>query len=58
MTDLFLPSTDGGVFAQFVVVTVGFGAMMWWVRRREGTRVFVAGLWLVTYGLMAVRAIH
>jgi len=56
--DLLLPGTDAGVFAQLAVVTVIFAALMWPARRNREMRVFVAGGWIMTYALMALRAVH
>jgi hypothetical protein len=56
--DLLLPSTDAGVFVQLVVVTLVFAVLMWATRRSREMRIFVAGGWIMTYGLMALRAVH
>ena len=55
---MLLPRTDLGVAVQLIVATAVFAAVMLWVRQRQGVRVFVAGLWVMTYALMALRAVH
>jgi len=56
--DLLLPATDGGVAVQFVVVTAIAGGLVWIVRRDRNLRLLVIGLSVLTYGLMALRAVH
>jgi hypothetical protein len=56
--DLLLPRTDGGVLVQLVLVTVTFASLMWIARRHREMRIFVAGGWIMTYALMALRAVH
>jgi len=58
VTNLLLPHTDAGVLAQLVAATLVFATLMWIVRRRREYRVFVAGGWIMTYALMALRAVH
>jgi hypothetical protein len=58
MTDLLLPRTDAGVLFQFIAATLVFIAVTWRFRGNKDARVFVVGLWVLTYGLMGVRAIH
>ncbi len=58
MSDLLLPRTDGGVLIQFVAATIVFAAITWSARRRPEWRLLSIGAWLVTYGVMGVRAIH
>jgi hypothetical protein len=56
--DLLLPSTDAGVLVQVVLVTLIFAVLMWLARRNRELRIFVAGGWIMTYALMALRAVH
>lgn len=56
--DLLLPRTDAGVLAQVIVATAVFAGLTWRFRRNKDVRIFVIGLWVLTYGAMGVRAIH
>ncbi len=58
MTDLMLPRTDAGVLFQLAAATVVFAVVTRMVWRNRYARVFVIGLWVLTYGLMGVRAVH
>ncbi len=56
--DLLLPRTDAGVLAQLIIATVVFAALTWRLWHNKDARIFVIGLWVLTYGAMGVRAIH
>lgn len=58
MTDLLLPRTDAGVLFQLVAATVIFAVVTRTVWRNRDARLFVVGLWILTYALMGVRAVH
>ena len=58
MSDLLLPRPDAGVLAQVIIVSVAFGAAALALRRRRELRVFVMGMWVMTYAAMGLRAIH
>lgn len=58
MLDILLPRTDAGVAFQVALATVVFAGLAWRYWRNRDARIFVIGLWLVTYGAMGVRAIH
>ena len=58
MKDILLPRTDAGVTFQFVVATAILGLLLWRVWRNKDARIFVIGLWLLTYGAMGIRTIH
>ena len=58
MIDILLPRTDAGVFVQLAIATVLFAGLTWRLWANRDARVFVAGLWIVTIGLMGVRALH
>ena len=58
MIDLLLPRTDAGVLFQLVAASAVFVLVVWrWWRNRD-VRIFVIGLWVLTMGLMGVRALH
>ena len=58
MLDLFLPSTDGGVAIQFAIWLVLSVAAIWLTRHNKDFRLLAIGLSVLTFGIMAVRAIH
>lgn len=58
MLDLLLPSTDGGVIAQLVVVVALWLGGLWALRNRPDARLLLAGGGLVVLALIGVRALH
>lgn len=58
MLDFFLPSTDAGVAIQFAVWLLLSATAFWYTRRNKDLRILAIGLSLLTFGVMAVRAIH
>jgi hypothetical protein len=58
LMDLLLPRTDGGVYAQVLGLALGYGAVLWMVRRNRDLVIFVVGLAVFTAGLLGVRALH
>lgn len=56
--DLVLPTTDAGVLAQVIVITLVFALLSWLTRRHAEGRLLVLGLWLTTYGAIGLRALH
>ena len=58
MVDLLLPRTDAGVLVQLVMATIVLAALTLRFWRNTDARIFVIGLWVVTFGLMGVRALH
>jgi len=58
MLDLLLPATDGGVLAQVIIVAVVAAGLLVIVRRNRDLRLLVVGITVLTFGLMAVRAVH
>lgn len=58
MLDLLLPSTDGGVAIQFVIWLALSAAALWFTRRHKDLRLLAIGLSVLTFGLLAIRAIH
>ena len=58
MIEILLPRTDAGVTVQFVIATVVFALVLWRAWRSKDARIFVIGLWLVTYAGMGLRALH
>ncbi len=58
MLDILLPRTDAGVVFQAVAATVVFATLTWRFRANKDARIFVIGLWVATYGVMGMRAIH
>ncbi len=56
--DVLLPSTDGGVAVQLVLLVVFAGAGVYLTRRSRDLRILVVGVAVLILGLMAVRAIH
>jgi len=56
--DILLPSTDGGVALQFVVWLLASATALWFTRHNKDYRLLAIGLSLLTFGIMAVRAIH
>lgn len=58
MIDVLLPSTDGGVAVQLVLLVVFTGVGAYLTRRNRDLRILVVGVAVLILGLMAVRAIH
>lgn len=58
MLDLLLPRTDAGVLAQLIIATIVFALMTWRFWSNKDARIFVIGLWVMTYAAMGVRALH
>lgn len=58
VTNLLLPTTDGGVLVQLIVVTIAFGATTWRLRRQPEWRLLAIGLWLTAYGAIGLRSLH
>lgn len=58
LLDFVLPSTDAGVFAQASITAAVLGAALWFVRKRPEPRIFVLGLAVLAFSLMALRAVH
>jgi hypothetical protein len=58
LLDLALPSTDAGVIAQAVIVGSSIAGAYWFVRKRPELRIFVVGLAVLSFSLMALRAVH
>lgn len=58
MTDLLLPSTNGGVFAQLLALAVAgpIGVAATWKHRE--IRTFVIGLIVALAAWMALRTVH
>lgn len=57
LVDLLLPSTDAGVAAQAVVMTVVF-ALLFRPARRLGVLQLWAGIFMFTAGLFVLRGAH
>ena len=58
MLDLLLPSDDGLVVAEVVLVLIGGAAAMFFSRHRPDTRLFVGGVWVLILAVLALRAVH
>ena len=58
MIEVVLPRTDGGVLAQFVVVSIAAVVALIGLWRWRDLRVLVIGVAVLAYGVMAVRAVH
>ena len=58
MIEILLPRTDAGVVVQFVLATLILSLVIWRLWKRKDARLFVIGLWLVTYAGMGLRALH
>ena len=58
MGDVLLPSNDRAVLLQLVATVVVAAVVMAIVRKERALVELVAGLALVTVGLMGVRALH
>lgn len=58
MTEILLPRTDGGVYAQAAVVFPVLLTALVLVRRDRDWRLFVTGVLVMVIALFGVRAIH
>ena len=58
MLDLLLPSTDGGVAIQLAIWLVLTAVALWFTRNNNDFRLLAVGLSILTFGIMAIRAIH
>ena len=58
LLDLALPSTDAGAITQAVIALVILAAAYWFVRKQPEARSFVIGLAVLSFSLMALRAVH
>jgi uncharacterized membrane protein len=58
LLDFLLPSTDGGVAAQLAIWFVLSVVALWFTRHNKDFRLLAIGLSVLTFGIMAVRAIH
>jgi hypothetical protein len=58
LLDLLLPSTDGGAAFQFAIWLVLSVTAIWFTRHNKDFRLLAIGLSTLTFGIMAVRAIH
>ena len=58
LLDFILPSTDAAAITQAVVFGVVVVAALWTVRRRPEPRIFVIGIGLLGFSLIALRAVH
>jgi hypothetical protein len=58
LLDFLLPSTDGGVAVQLAIWFVLSVTAIWFTRRNKDFRLLAIGLSTLTFGLLAVRAIH
>ncbi|MDZ7734597.1 MAG: hypothetical protein U5R31_17290 [Acidimicrobiia bacterium] len=58
LTELLLPTTDGGVYAQAAGALVVYATALWFVRHNRELVVFVVGLATFTAGLMGLRMLH
>jgi hypothetical protein len=58
LLDFLLPSTDGGVAFQFAAWLVLSITAQWFTRHNRDYRLLAIGLSTLTFGIMAVRAIH
>lgn len=58
MRDLLLPTTDGGVYAQAVGALVVFVVLAVLARRNHDLLWLVAGVAVLTAGLMGLRTLH
>ena len=56
--DLLLPRTDAGVLVQLVIATIVFAFTLRRFWRNRDARIFIIGLWTITYAFMGVRALH
>ena len=58
LLDFVLPSTDAAAITQAVVFGLIVAAALWFVRRRPEPRIFVIGIGLLGFSLIALRAVH
>ena len=58
LLDFALPSTDAAAITQAVVFGLIVAGALWFVRRRPEPRVFVIGIGLLGFSLIALRAVH
>jgi hypothetical protein len=58
VTDVLLPHTDAGALAQLIGAAVVFAAAVVAARRHSEVLVFVAGLAVFTFALLALRTLH
>ncbi len=58
MLDFLLPSTDGGVALQLAIWYLLSAAALWFTRHNKDFRLLAIGVSVLTFGIMAVRAIH
>ena len=58
MTDILLPTTDGGVFAQVgLLFALGVPAL-WLSRKNRDVLIFVTGVVVFAFALIASRGLH
>jgi len=58
VNELLLPRTDGGVYAQALIVFPALLTALVLVRRDKDYRIFVLGLLVMMLALFGARAIH
>ena len=58
LLDFILPSTDAWAIAQAVIFGAVVGVAFWFARRRPEPRIFVIGVALLGFSLLALRAVH
>ena len=58
MIDVLLPSTDGGVAIQLMLLAVLTAAGVYLTREHRHYRILIVGVAVLTLGVMAVRAVH
>lgn len=58
LLDFVLPSTDAGAITQAVVFGLIVATAFWFVRRHPEPRIFVIGIGLLGFSLIALRAVH
>jgi hypothetical protein len=58
LLDFLLPSTDGGVGIQVAIWFLLTATALWFTHHNKDFRLLAIGLSVLTFGMMAVRAIH
>ena len=58
LLDFVLPSTDAWAIAQAVIFGLTVVVAFWFARKRPEPRIFVTGVALLGFSLMALRAVH
>jgi hypothetical protein len=58
IASLLFPTTDAGVGVQAVIVVLLTLSGLWLVRRSKDGLLFVAGLFVMTAALFALRTLH